>query len=84
MKKASEKRGFYRELERKLAENKKLYGRTSVFHAMDNPLGRFIASYLGTNPWKVIIPASLLVSVFLRLVLGRQYSELVLRALGGR
>ena len=84
MKKASEEQSFYKELEKKLAENRKLYAKTSIFQAMDNPLGRFIASYLGTNPWKVIVPASLLVSIFLRLVLGRKYSELVLRALGGK
>lgn len=83
MKKVSEDRSFYKELEKRLAENRKIYGKPSFFRIIDNPLGRFIASYLGSNPWKVMVPVSLFLSIFLRLVLGRQYSELVLRVLGG-
>lgn len=83
MKKVYKKSEFYEELKRRLEENKRLYKQPSVFTTFDSHLARFVAAYLGVNPWRVLVPLSLLLSLFLRIILGRGYSELVLRVLGG-
>ena len=75
---------FYKELRRRLEENKRLYKEGSPFVVFDSPFGKFVASHLGANPWKVLIPVSALVVLILRLLWGRNFSELVLRILGGK
>ena len=75
---------FYGELIKRLEENKILYKEASVFTVFNSPFARFAAGYLGVNPWKVIIPISLLITMVLRMVLGLAYSEFILRVMGGR
>lgn len=70
-------------LQKRLEENKKLYGDPG-FLVLDNPLMRFAASYLGVNPWKILVPAAFVLTLAMRLILGPAYSETVLRILGGR
>jgi hypothetical protein len=77
------KSNFYKELQRRLEENKRLYRGDSPFVVFDSVLGKFVASYLGVNPWKVLIPFSLVIVIFFRFFLGRTFSELVLKVLGG-
>lgn len=77
-------RDFSKELRRRLEENRRLYGERSPFVIFDSPFGKFVASHLGVNPWKVLIPASFIVVFLLRVVFGSHFSELVLRVLGGR
>lgn len=83
MRLAQRKGDFYSELRLLLSENKKLYGGDSVFGYLDTPFGRFVAAQLGVNPWKILVPVAAGIAVFLRLVFGRRFSELVLRVLGG-
>jgi hypothetical protein len=77
------KGNFYEELRRRLEENQRLYRGDFPFVVFDTPFGKFVASYLGVNPWKVLMPISFVVVVFFRVLLGRAFSELVLRVLGG-
>lgn len=74
---------FYSELQRRLEENKRLYRGDFPFVVFDSPLGKFVASYLGVNPWKVLIPIAAVVVLFLRLLFGLPFTEFVLRVLGG-
>lgn len=83
MKRVNRKSDLYFELQKRLEENKQLYRESSVFSVLDSSMMRFVASHLGVNPWKVLVPASLLISLFLRLIMGGIYSEIVLRILGG-
>lgn len=41
-----------------------------------------VSLFLGKNPWRVIIPLSILLSLLLRFVLGHGYLELVLKIFG--
>lgn len=75
---------FHWELQRRLEENKRLYREHSPFVVFDSPFGKFVASHLGTNPWRVLIPVSFLFILMLRIVFGAHFSEFVLRILGGR
>lgn len=74
---------FLGELRRRLEENRRLYRHESPFSVLDTPWARFVAPWLGTNPWKVMVPAAFLLTLVLRLVFGRAFSEVVLRVLGG-
>jgi hypothetical protein len=74
---------FYSELARRLQENKRLYREDSPFSKLDTPVMRFVASYLGVNPWKVLVPTAITVVMILRLIFGSKFSEIVLRVLGG-
>ena len=74
---------FYSDLRRRLEENRKLYRDGSPFVVFNTPFGKFVASYLGVNPWKVLVPLSFLVVIGLRLIIGAGFSEIVLRILGG-
>ncbi len=76
-------RDFYSQLQHRLDENKRLYREGSPFVVFDTRFGRFVASRLGVNPWKVLIPVSAIGVLALRLFLGPQFSESVLRVLGG-
>jgi len=85
MKSLNEENRFYRQLEERLKENKKLYSSsTGAGKLAGDSWMSFIASYLGVSPWKVILPTTFLFSLFLRLFWGREYSEAVLKLLGGR
>lgn len=83
MKRRHKRTDFYSELRWRLKENKKLYEQPSAFVIFDSAFGKFIASHLGVNPWKVLIPIAFVVVVFCRFLVGRYFSELVLRVLGG-
>lgn len=72
---------LYLELRKRLQENRKLY--KGAEYSSKSRAMRFVASYLGVNPWKVLVPVSLVVVVFMRVLLGKGFSELVLRVLGG-
>ena len=52
MKNLSQK-DFFSELQKRLDENKRLYKTSSPLHQSE--LMRFTASYLGVNPWKVMV-----------------------------
>lgn len=84
MKKVHKRNDYYGELKRRLEENKKLYRETSVFTSFDSQFARFIASYLGVNPWRILVPISLLFSILIRLIFGKGYSEFVLAVFGGK
>lgn len=75
---------FGAELRRRLEENKRLYRGGTPFVIFDSPFGRFVASYLGVNPWKVLIPVSFVTVLLIRAVVGMRFPEFVLRILGGR
>ena len=83
MKRQRKDNNFQLELKQRLEENRKLYREPSVFGALDNPVVRFVASYLGVNPWKVLVPVAFLLSLLLRIVFGRGFSEYILIILGG-
>ena len=74
---------FFGELRRRLKENRRLYRDESPFSVLDTPWARFVAPWLGTNPWKVMVPTALILTLVLRLIFGREFSEAVLRVLGG-
>jgi len=74
---------FFEELKRRLEENRRLYREGSPFRILDTPWARFTAAFLGVNPWKVMVPVALLLTLGLRLIFGRAFSELVLKVLGG-
>ncbi len=73
---------FYRELQRRIGENKQLYSESS-FHLPDSSCMRFVATYLGVNPWKVIIPVAGIIVLLFRVVLGTSFAEFILDILGG-
>jgi hypothetical protein len=74
---------FEKELRKRLLENKRLY-QNSLLASFDLKELKFVASVLGVNPWKVIVPFSLLIAILTRLVFGVQFSETVLDLLGGK
>lgn len=80
--KKSDGEKFYSELEKRLHENRRLY-RGFGFGVLDSGWMRFVASYLGVNPWKVFIPVAMTGALIGRLVFGRAFTEYVLRLLGG-
>lgn len=82
MKRRARRGDFYSELQRRLEENRKLY-RETPFVVFEGSFAKFVASNLGVNPWKILVPVSALSVLFLRLVLGERFSDIVLRVLGG-
>lgn len=82
MKNRKEKSKFYRELETRLKENKRLYTNKGGGRG-ETSLMKFTAAYLGVNPWKVLIPLSFFLTLMIRIIAGPEYLELVLRVLGG-
>lgn len=72
---------FSDELQRRLDENRKLYGGSEK--KVYDPVLQLVAGSLGVNPWKVIVPVSIFIVLFLRVFLGPGFSEAVLRVLGG-
>jgi hypothetical protein len=79
----SSKSSFYLELQRRVEENKRLYRGDFPFVVFDSSFGKFVASRLGVNPWKVIVSVSALLVILVRLILGPGFSDMVLRVLGG-
>lgn len=43
----------------------------------------FLSQLLGENPWRIIIPISLLITLFLQLVFGKVFDEIILTIFGG-
>lgn len=74
---------FYAQLQWRLEENKKLYKEPRSFVVLDSSFGKFVASQLGVNPWKVLVPVAAAVALILRLIFGREFSDFILRVLGG-
>src|SRR3972149_10652422 len=64
-----------KELRRRLVGKRRLYRDESPFSVLDTPWARFVAPWLGTNPWKVMVPTALLLTLVLRLIFGREFSE---------
>lgn len=83
MKKSRRESEFNWQLRQRLEENRKLYQSGPQLHIPDTVFARFVASYLGVNPWKVILPGSFFLALILRLVFGAGFSESVLGVLGG-
>lgn len=83
MSKQRSERAFYRELQHRIRENKRLY-RDSSFQLPDSDFMRFTVTYLGFNPWKVIVPVSAVMVLVLRLLFGVSFSEFILDILGGK
>lgn len=74
---------FYRELQSRLQENKRLY-RGAGGGVRETPILKFAAAYLGVNPWKVIFPVSAGLTILIWLAAGEAFPEGVLRILGGQ
>lgn len=65
----------------RLDENRKLY--EEQLGVSETRGFKFVASSMGVNPWRVIMPVSFGLILLLRLLLGRGFVELVLRVSGG-
>lgn len=73
-----DEREFLELLEKRASEQEKLIKQM--------PLKRvfLIASlWLGSHPWRILIPAALILSLCFRWILGYRYYELVLKIFGG-
>ena len=69
---------FIAELERKAIEQHKL-----VETQMIPGWARGLGDWLAVNPWRVIVPSSVVVYLFLRTFLGLSYREFILGLFGG-
>lgn len=71
-------RNFIQELESRAVEQQRLV-QTELIPDWAKGLG----DWLALNPWRVLIPLSVLVYVFLRIAYGAEYREFVLGLFGG-
>ena len=67
-------REFLIELEKRALENKRLIEKSSV---------AIVSLWFGEHPWRIIIPFSFLLTLLLRLILGKTYFEVILWIFGG-
>lgn len=42
-----------------------------------------ISIWLGVHPWRILIPIAIVFSIFLHLLLGKLYDDLILKIFGG-
>lgn len=65
---------FVEELQKRANEQRQALSSMPLPH-----LYTIVVSWFGNNPWKLLIPTAILISLILRLVLGPSYTDLVLK-----
>ncbi|MDE2589565.1 MAG: hypothetical protein KGL95_07865, partial [Patescibacteria group bacterium] len=71
-------RDFLRTLEKRAQEQEK------IMHGVPFPeTFTAISIWLGTHPWRILIPIAFVITVLLQAIFERRYDTFVLRLLGG-
>lgn len=71
-------RKFLEQLEKRMQEQEK------IMHEMIfSSFFLRVSNTLGTNPWKILVPTSLILSLVLQVVLQKEYDDAILKIFGG-
>jgi len=69
---------FLARLEKRAEEQEKIMHGIPFPHAFTA-----VSLWLGTHPWRILIPFAFLITIILQTLFGHHYDDLVLRVLGG-
>ncbi len=71
-------RDFLKQLEKRASEQEKIMQGVPFPRVFTT-----ISMWLGTHPWRILIPIAFVITVFLQAMFGSSYDTVVLRILGG-